>query len=140
MIRPIKFRGWDGYNKEWIYGSLRSYRDMWFSISYINPHYDPESDDGLLHGYISEWKVDPTSVGQYTGFTDKNGREVYEGDIVTDEFGTVGVVEWQAGAFVVNVPDVHIFKIAECFDNSYQMWIIGNMHDNPEILKTGKGE
>lgn len=80
-----------------------------------------------------EYEVDPATVGQHTGFTDKNAREVYEGDVLTDKFESIGVVEWQNGCFVVNFGDVDIFQISDCFDDSYQMWVIGNIYDNPEL-------
>lgn len=61
-----------------------------------------------------------------------------EGDVLTDKFESVGVVEWQNGCFVVNFGDVDVFQISDCFDDSYQMWVIGNIHDNPEMLKGGE--
>jgi hypothetical protein len=84
------------------------------------------------------WEVDPATVGQYTGLKDKNTRKVYEGDVLTDKFESVGVVKWQNGCFVVNFGDVDVFQISDCFDDSYQMWVIGNIHDNPEMLKGGE--
>lgn len=53
-----------------------------------------------------------------------------------DRYGlTQAVIEWRNCGFVVNFGDVDIFLISDCFDDSYQMWAIGNMHDNPELLK-----
>lgn len=81
-------------------------------------------------------EVDDNTVGMFSGLADKNNREVYNGDVLTDKFGSIGVVEWRNGCFVVNFGDVDVFQISDCFDDSYQMWIIGNIHDNPELLKT----
>lgn len=96
--------------------------------------------DGWVTGFYYQglWEVDPATVGQYTGMKDKNTRKVYEGDVLTDKFESVGVVEWQNGCFVVNFGDVDVFQISDCFDDSYQMWVIGNIHDNPEMLKGGE--
>ena len=90
----------------------------------------------LLHKGIRafiEYEVDPATIGQHTGFTDKNAREVYEGDVLTDKFESIGVVEWQNGCFGVNFGDVDVFQISDSFDDSYQMWVIGNIYDNPEL-------
>lgn len=126
-MREIKFRGRRLDNEEWIYGS--------YTIAEMR-------DRSICHEIVPFpageviREVDPATVGQYTGMKDKSGREIYEGDILTDKYESIGVVEWQNGGFVVNLGDVDIFQIADCFDDSYQMWTIGNIHDNPELLKT----
>ena len=91
------------------------------------------SEENGIKAIIDE--VYPDTIGQYTGLKDKNGEEICEGDVLTDKFGSIGVVEWRNCGFVVNFGDVDIFLISDCFDDSYQMWAIGNMHDNPELLK-----
>ena len=118
-MREIKFRGKRLDNGEWLYGSLVILNGRYFIFDDANRH-----------------EVDPTTVGEFTGLKDKNGKEMYEGDILTDEFESIGVVEWRDGAFVVNFADIDFFQIADCFDDFYQMWSIGNIHDNPELLKT----
>lgn len=119
-MREIKFRGKRLDNGEWVYGGI-------IFIDGGEPH--------IFCNYGGV-EVDPATVGEYAGLKDKNGKEIYEGDILTDEFESIGVVEWRDGAFVVNFADFDIYQIADCFDDSYQMWSIGNIHDNPELLKT----
>lgn len=123
-MREIKFRGRRLDGKGWVYGFLFAEKGRAYIIT-----------DSTGFGFI-KFEVDPATVGQYTGLKDKNGKEIYEGDILTDKFESIGVVEWRDGAFVVNFGDVDVFQIVDCFDDSYQMWAIGNIHNNPELLNS----
>lgn len=87
-MREVKFRGKSLNTGMWVYGDLQHKGKRAFI----------------------EYEVDPATIGQHTGFTDKNAREVYEGDVLTDKFESIGVVEWQNGCFVVNFGDVDVFK------------------------------
>lgn len=122
-MREIKFRGKRLDNGVWVEGSLlQDDYGVCMIVEFVDHH--------------EQWhEVDPDTIGQYTGLKDKNGEEICEGDVLTDKFGSIGVVEWRNCGFVVNFGDVDIFLISDCFDDSYQMWAIGNMHDNPELLK-----
>lgn len=83
---------------------------------------------------MQEYDVDPATVGQYTTKCDRLQREVYEDDIVRDEFGSIGVVIFIEGAFAVDFGEwielqelnTGILEVCE---------IIGNRFDNPELLK-----
>lgn len=131
-MREIKFRGKRPDTMEWAVGSLVECFNGKTGIVSMTKY----SEENGIKAIIDE--VYPDTIGQYTGLKDKNGEEIYEGDVLTDKFGSIGVVEWRNCGFVVNFGDVDIFLISDCFDDSYQMWAIGNIHDNPELLKGGE--
>ena len=133
-MREILFRGKRADNGEWEYG------DLW-----CNPYgkrvvciVSPINDQGTTGGN----EVDPESGGQYTRLTDKNGRKIFEGDILGGfldeeypEHETVVVVEWHENMWVTRqgeyLPDLLELDDSDCFE------VIGNIYDNPELLEGG---
>lgn len=124
-MREIKFRGKRLDNVEWITGDLIRISGHTF----IFPDPAPNGFD--------QYMVDPATVGQYTGLKDENNKEIYEGDIISD--GRQFNVKWDSrGACwtgeMHNDPQQQldlVFLITH-----KQTRIIGNIHDNPELLKT----
>lgn len=117
-MREILFRGKRSDNGEWVEGSL------WVQIdkSYI---LTLASSRGL--------EVDPDTVGQYTGLTDKNGKKIFEGDIVLDADEPC-MIAYENGCWK------EIFQSdwwSFIYDDD-EVEIIGNIHDNPELLKGGE--
>lgn len=141
-MREILFRGKRLDDGEWIEGAYMML----------------EVDDGLeehriatscLRGKADEplmvcaGVVDPETIGQYTGLDDKNGIAIFEGDIVKikeNRITDTAVIAFDHGAFYVNPTDGKIHK-APLWDYWYNDWdieIIGNIYDNPEIIKQEK--
>lgn len=83
--------------------------------------------------------VIPSTVGQYTGLTDKNGKRIFEGDIVNDEqSGYNYYIKWfpEYACFALANKNGHIeFGCDELEIFLNDLVVIGNIHDNPELLK-----
>ena len=126
-MREILFRGKANSEireGEWVYGSLLAETKNTFPI--IARDYD--NDEDWLG--IDLWDtVDPYTVGQYTGLTDKNGKKIFEGDILSSSWGYKGIVGF----------DQITYAKLECLFNE-DCEIIGNIHDNPELLEANDDE
>lgn len=85
----------------------------------------------------NEWICDPQTVCQYTGLTDKNGRKIFEGDIVRyANIGALGKVVWYEGDYIGyaidDIEDSFQQYEKELFEKTE---VIGNIFDNPELLR-----
>ena len=126
-MREILFRGKRTDCGEWVEGDLiQAFRGNQLSACSIMPH--------TPTAYC--WKVDPETIGQYTGLTDKSGKKIFEGDIVRyeDDIGYV-IYNGDAARFLVDSPNRYI-----SMDYSSEFEVIGNIHDDPELLEGGEGE
>lgn len=125
-MREYRFRGKRIENGEWVYGSLISDRYIVGNVLEWNDEY-----------FNTEWwaAVDPSTVGQYTGIKDKNGKEIYEGDILSNGSHVDWIVVYEEAAFKVKFPDP--IKTDRYYLNRGMAEIreiIGNIYENPEIL------
>ena len=125
-MRDIEFRGKRTDNGEWVHGNLVRGCDE--KYVYIVEFGNRE----LCRNYVN---VNPDTVGQYTGLTDKNGTKIFEGDIVAIPAYGGGkhkaVVYFKGGKFAVDGSNYGFKDIAP-----KRMEVIGNIHDNPEAMRT----
>lgn len=133
-MREILFRGKRLDNGEWVYGYYVHIGPVSCQRAYIIPEYTSAI-------YVKE--VDPSTVDQYTGLMDKNGKRIFEGDIVsTDIARPYLIVEFRDGCFMFNCNDGGkdyydiMLPILEDAQTEYKYGeIIGNIHDTPELLE-----
>lgn len=143
-MREILFRGkkWEKSvfdETDWIYGSLIDSGNH--SQIAIYPWFDGASSMSVRQLVYSRMEtVIPETIGQYTGLPDKNGNKIFEGDIV--KFGDItGIINYSFGCYCVktNKPDWKSRNnpAIDIVFNEYpnEIEIIGNIHDNPELLE-----
>jgi len=144
-MREIKFRGKRLDNGEWIYGP---YSEFEHNEDKSHKHYviivAPLLEDPTLPIL---YEVNPETVGQFTGFEYKNGRKIYEGDycrlINSGGWTGYGVVQFVDGCFELLFKEPLWDSSLRCYrqQDYLKCWIvncaieiIGNIHDNPELL------
>nr|DAI63923.1 MAG TPA: YopX protein [Caudoviricetes sp.] len=140
MLREIKFGGKSIYDVEWLYGSLIKIEEDRYAII-------PDLNDIEIGNSIGIYEVDPITIGQFTGLRDKNGIEIYEGDIIRwRRDGKLYLVKFYAGMFYASVEELnkevyggfplHVLTVDE--EDGYKCEVCGNIYDNSELLKGGK--
>lgn len=134
-MREIKFRGKRLDNGEWVIGLLVK---MWGEYHILD--WDDEN---------TAYPVDPNTIGQYTGLKDKNGKEIWEGDVFKDERGVVRSVFRVPGGLAIEDNPVSfgydhrapVYPYSPIADSQNVSWlaqcceVIGNIHDDPKLLE-----
>ena len=135
-MREILFRGKTQQHTRWIYGDLNHYM----------------CDDGMFiaeNGH-SMHRVFKDTIGQFTGLTDKNGKKIFEGDICRfrewskGEMCWVGKVHWEHQQFMItggpNKECETMFELCMSRFVPESIEVIGNTHDNPELLEVADND
>lgn len=127
MNRQIKFRCKDFFDQRWIYGN--------YFIAKHDTHWIVDLD-------FTFQPVLSATIGQFTGLVDKNGKEIYEGDIISvkhpfmgrEHIGTVIFEEYMFNIDGFSMSHFDYPSIAFSEGTQY-MEVIGNVHENKELLK-----
>ena len=134
-MREILFRGKRVSDGEWVEGFYAYHKDCWKDRE-THRIYKVfcESDCGDF--YPDWYEVDPTTIGQYTGLTDKNGKRIFEGDVVRRKIDSVESrccyeIRWNnsfTGYWYYRCSSFMSMMNESCR-------VVGNIHDNPELLE-----
>ena len=129
MKRTIKFRGYNKKNNKWIYGYYLVNRGQHFVV-----------EDGIANP-LNTWEdylVEADTIGQFTGLLDKNGVEIYEGDIMATDndkkpmyLEICYIVEESSYFAKYRGSGIRMWKK---WIDDFQKVVVGNIHDNPELI------
>ena len=135
MNREILFRGKRVDNGEWVEG--------YYCGKVNKTFFSPAEDSAQIIDKDLYWhEVIPETVGQYTGLTDKNGKKIFEGDILSyidndDDVQYISVV-FEECAFLIEdsgITDSDLLTGYVCLG----LTVVANIHDNPELLEVHNG-
>lgn len=140
-MRDIKFRAWDNLEKDYLNKEDMAINNL--GNIFIFEIYDKNDTDLWYTRLLPDPDNKRHVIEQYTGLKDKNGREIYEGDIVSVRDSPVAVedeegvcyVAWSSvlAGFILKGSDAYKFDEQSLSD--LKLIIIGNIHENPELLE-----
>lgn len=143
-MRIIKFRGKRVDNDEWVVGDLLQVANEVFIAPSDGDWFDfiPWSKDNVFHLPSSTYQSIPDTVGQFTGLLDKNGTEIYEGDVIRSDGYSgarhyVGYRKEEAMfvAFIIGTTPQDYCGVYQHWIDDFNKEVIGNIHDNPELME-----
>ena len=134
-MREILFRAKDEASHKWVYGYYVHLPSAAGSVHIMQvPAGNPDENNTAYY-------IIPETVGEYTGLTDKNGKKIFEGDIIKhygksllgDPISDIGVVTWDCD-------ECFLFRTSlsgkdQLMSRKDTVEVLGNIHDNPELVE-----
>ena len=152
-VREIFFRGKRTDNGEWVEGFYYKMNETTYAFAEDYERNPVPTHCYILFEQMTDWgmknklyqaEVVLETVCQYTGLTDKDGRKIFDGDIVrvidnsSERYVGIGNVSFEEGAWYINGGlQERIYWLDDFID--YEFEVIGNVFDNPELLDNGGG-
>lgn len=147
MNREILFRGKLLRTGEWIEGYYCKTSDTTYAFSEDYDRYPVPEHHCILVDEMTDWglpnrptlhEVDPVTIGQYTGLTDRNGKRIFEGDILRYDDGETSIYDarWDYHRWLVQMHRDYP-TMPDDLDDFFCQYaeVIGNIYDNPELLE-----
>lgn len=153
-MREIKFRGKSTTSGKWVHGMLTTLKNLETEMqNMIIIKNEGVFNEGSASPFFMEWDyIHKDTVGQFTGLKDKSGKVIYEGDIICVNGKYPKLIkyidEW-ASYCLANLTDLgcdlktrHWQQVSPCWWTDYkrEIKVIGNVYDNPELLKGGNDD
>ena len=137
-MRKILFRGKSIITNEWVYGGIVHQTDFYGDI--VDRYYIVDGTDTRDYDIGYSERVIPETVGQYTGVTDKNGTKIFDGDVIqVDEIEDQNfVVAWNNDDAGFELADDGIYLPLFGTVSVQNIKVVGNIHDNPELLEVSE--
>ncbi|WP_262352576.1 YopX family protein [Lactiplantibacillus plantarum] len=129
MATMIKFRAWNGYRKVMA--------DYVSAIQNGDTQGTPSSVNVIVNGKNETWDIknDHVELLRFTGLTDVNGKEIYEGDILENRKYR-SIVKFASGKFLADL--IETIQTFDLIGETHGSKVIGNVHENPELLEESK--
>ena len=153
-MREILFRGKDPETGKWYEGFYMALSETTYCFKGDYDRHPDNTKHYIVFDSMTDWGLpnqhlradaDPSTVGQYTGLTDKNGKRIFEGDVVkTSDVTHEDVIQIPGELFAIELRKGCWTMVCgqnwDFLETNYRyVEVIGNIHDNPELLKGGEG-